>query len=107
MHIPQLNCIITQLEKANQYLKAISDTQTVSTVSTVSTVFVVEICRYGNLGETHLFGVFDETLEQVINRMKEYNNSRGGKYPVIKIYNARINQEKIAFSSDYQVIDVS
>lgn len=56
-------------------------------------MYVVEILRYGDpaLG-VQVYGVFDMSREEIIAMMKEYNDYRGGKYPVIRLYNCDLNE---------------
>lgn len=58
-------------------------------------VYIVEIIRYGapELG-VQFFGVFDD-LDVVHEKMKEYNEYRGGKYPEYYVTETPINPDKI------------
>lgn len=48
-------------------------------------LYVVEICRYGNMSNTQLYGVFDLSIVEVLEHMKKYNKYRGGKYPRVRV----------------------
>jgi len=55
-------------------------------------VYVVEIIRYGSpdLG-VQLFGVFDLPIDEILKRMRVYNEQRGGKYPAVYITKVSMN----------------
>ena len=60
-------------------------------------LFYVEILRYGDPNESQFFGVFDLPLEEVIKKMRSYNDFRGGKYPKIRVSEVELNPEDLIY----------